>query len=177
MYPLEIGVAEQTLAYERGWLGASIQGIDEDLAKNLDLGDQKGALVAQVTPDSPAVAAGLEQGDVILSYNGQPIKELRDLTNQVADTHPGTSAEMKIWRNGKEMNVDVEIGETPGNDQVMAATEKPAQDNLPKLGVALATLTPEVLRSLDLPDGTEGAVVTDVQPGSPAARRVCSGAT
>jgi serine protease Do len=156
---------------ERGWLGASIQGIDEDLAKNLDLGDQKGALVAQVIPDSPAAAAGLEQGDVILSYNGQPIKELRDLTSQVADTHPGTSAEMKVWRNGKEMNVDVEIGSTPGNDQVMAAAEQPAQDNTPKLGVALAPLTPEALRSLDLPDGTEGAVVTDVQPGSPAAEK------
>jgi serine protease Do len=156
---------------ERGWLGASIQGIDEDLAKNLDLGDQRGALVAQVVPDSPAAAAGLEQGDVILSYNGQPIKELRDLTSQVADTHPGTSAEMKVWRNGKEMNVDVEIGRTPGNDQVMAAAEQPAQDNTPKLGVALATLTPEALRSLDLPDGTEGAVVTDVQPGSPAAEK------
>jgi serine protease Do len=156
---------------ERGWLGASIQGIDEDLAKNLNLGDHKGALVAQVTPDSPAAAAGLEQGDVILSYNGQPIKELRDLTSQVADTHPGTSAEMEVWRNGKEMNVDVEIGRTPGNDQVMAATEQPAQDNPPKLGVALATLTPEVLRSLDLPDDTEGAVVTDVQPGSPAAEK------
>jgi serine protease Do len=156
---------------ERGWLGAYVQGIDEDLAKNLDLGDQKGALVAQVTPDSPAAAAGLEQGDVILSYNGQPIKELRDLTKKVADTDPGTSAEMKVWRDGKEMNVDVEIGTAPGNDQVMAAAEQPAQDNTPKLGVALATLTPEALRSLDLPDGTKGALVTDVQPGSPAAEK------
>ena len=110
----------------RGWLGVYIQGIDEDLAKNLDLGDQKGALVAQVTPDSPAAAAGLEQGDVILSYNGQPIKELRDLTSKVADTDPGKSAEMKVWRDGKEMNVDVEIGTTPGSDQVMAAAEQPA---------------------------------------------------
>ena len=127
--------------------------------------------MAQVTPDSPAAAAGLEQGDVILSYNGQPIKELRDLTSKVADTDPGTSAEMKVWRDGKEMNVDVEIGKTPGNDQVMAATEQPAQDNTPKLGVALAKLTPEAQRRWTCPTASEGAVVTDVQPGSPAAEK------
>jgi serine protease Do len=155
----------------RGWLGVYIQGIDEDLAKNLDLGDQKGALVAQVTPDSPAAAAGLEQGDVILAYNGEPIKELRDLTSKVADTDPGKSAEMKVWRDGKEMNVDVEIGNTPGNDQVMAATEQPAEDNTPKLGVALARLTPEARQSMDLPADLQGVVVTDVQQGSPAAQK------
>jgi serine protease Do len=156
----------------RGWLGVYIQGIDEDLAKSLDLGDQKGALVSQVTPDSPAAAAGLEQGDVILSYNGEPIKELRDLTTKVADTDPGKSAEMTVWRDGKEMNVNAEIGTTPGNDQVMAATEQqPAPDSTPKLGVALAKLTPEARQSLDLPADLQGVVVTDVQEGSPAAMK------
>jgi serine protease Do len=156
----------------RGWLGAHVQGIDEDLAKSLDLGNHKGALVSQVTPDSPAAAAGLEQGDVILAYNGEPIKELRDLTSKVADTNPGTSAEMKVWRDGKEMNVNVEIGTTPGNDQVMAAAEQqPAEDNTPTLGVALARLTPEARQSLDLPADLQGAVVTDVQDGSPAAEK------
>ncbi len=154
----------------RGWLGVYIQGIDEDLAKNLDLSTAEGALVAQVTPDSPAAAAGIEQGDVILSYNGQQIKKLRDLTSEVADTAPGTDAEMKVWRHGEQMTVDVEIGKTPGSDQVMASAEQPS-DNTPKLGVALARLTPEARQSLNLPDGTEGAVVTEVQPDSAAAEK------
>jgi serine protease Do len=156
----------------RGWLGASIQGIDEDLAKNLDLNGTQGALVSQVTPDSPAAAAGLKQGDVVLAYDGQPIKELRDLTTKVAETDPGTSAEMKVWRDGKEMNVNVEIGTTPGSDQVMAAAEQqPPEDGRPKLGVALARLTPEARQSLDLPANLQGVVVTDVQDGSPAAMK------
>jgi serine protease Do len=156
---------------ERGWLGVYIQGIDEDLATTLDLNGTNGALVAQVTPDSPAAAAGLEQGDVILSYDGQPIKELRDLTGNVADTDPGTSAEMQVWRDGKEMSVDVEIGTTPDSDQVVAAAEQPAEDDTPKLGMALARLTPEARQSMELPGDLEGAVVTDVQQGSPAAEK------
>jgi serine protease Do len=154
----------------RGWLGVYIQGIDKDLAKSFDLGDEKGALVTQVAPDSPAAAAGLEQGDVILSYNGEPIKELRDLTSKVADTAPGTDSEMKVWRHGEEMTVDVEIGTTPGSEQVMAAAEQPA-DNTPKLGVALAALTPEARQSMQLSDDVQGALVTEVQPDGPAAQK------
>ena len=156
----------------RGWLGAYVQGIDEDLAKNLGLNGTQGALVSQVTPDSPAAAAGLEQGDVILAYTGEPIKELRDLTTKVADTTPGKSAEMQVWHDGKQMNVDVEIGNTQGNDQVMAAAEQqPSEDGTPKLGVALARLTPEARQSLDLPADVQGVIVADVQEGSPAAMK------
>jgi serine protease Do len=156
----------------RGWLGAYIQGIDQDLAKNLGLNGTQGALVSQVTPDSPAAAAGLEQGDVILSYNGEPIKELSDLTTKVANTDPGKSADMKVWRDGKQMNVDVEIGTTPGSDQVMAAAEQqPPEDGTPKLGVALAKLTPEARQSLHLPADLQGVVVADVREGSPAAMK------
>jgi serine protease Do len=157
---------------DRGWLGVHIQDVDEDLAATLDLDGPKGALVAQVTPDSPAAAAGLEQGDVILSYNGQPIKELRDLTKMVADTDPGSDAKLTLWRDGHEMSLGVEIGQLPGEDKVMAATEQqPADEGGPKLGVALAKLTPEARQSLDLPADLDGAVVTEVQPGSAAAEK------
>jgi serine protease Do len=153
---------------QRGWLGVHIQGVDQDLAATLKLDAPKGALVAQVSPDSPAAAAGLEQGDVILTYNGAAIDNLRDLTSKVADTDPGTSAEVMVWRDGKEMSLNVEIGQLPSQDKVMAAAEQP--DNTPKLGVSLAELTPDARQSMNLPEDVQGAVVTDVQPGSPAAQ-------
>lgn len=155
---------------ERGWLGVHIQGIDEDLAASLGLDAPEGALVAQVTPDSPAAAAGLEQGDVIMSYNDQAVEDVRDLTRMVADTDPGTSTDLMVWRNGEQMSLDAEIGQMPSNDTVVAAATEQA-DETPKLGVALAELTADARRSLDLPADLEGAVVTDVQPGSAAAEK------
>jgi serine protease Do len=156
---------------ERGWLGVHIQGLDEDLAAGLNLDAPKGALVAQVAPGSPAADAGLEQGDVVLSYNGQAIDQVRDLTRMVADTDPGTDAKVVVWRDGQERALDVEIGEMTADEQVAAATPEEAADNSAKLGVALAQLTPEAKRSMELGDDVEGAVVTDVQPGSPAAEK------
>jgi serine protease Do len=156
---------------ERGWLGVHIQGVDDDLASTLDLDAPNGALVAQVAPDSPAAAAGLEQGDVILSYNGEAVEEVRDLTKMVADTDPGTDAKLMVWRDGREMTLDVEIGQMMPDQEVVAAATDEAGDNTPKLGVALAKLTPDAKRSMELPDDVEGAMVTDVQPGSPAAEK------
>jgi serine protease Do len=155
---------------ERGWLGVHIQGVDKDLAASLDLDDAKGALVAQVQPDSPAAAAGLHQGDVILSYNGEAIDTLRDLTSKVASTDPGTDSELTVWRNGEKMAIDVEIGTLPGQAQ-MASAEEPADANTPKLGVALAKLTDADRESLHLSQDVEGAIVTEVNPGSPAAEK------
>jgi serine protease Do len=155
---------------DRGWLGVHIQNVDEDLAATLDLDAPKGALVAQVSPDSPAAAAGLEQGDVILSYNGEAIDALRDLTSKVANTHPGDEAQVMVWRDGDEVTLDVAIGQMPGSEQVMAALEE-ADDDTPKLGVALARLTDDDRASMDLAEDLEGAVVTEVTPGGPAAQK------
>ena len=156
---------------ERGWLGVHIQGIDADLAQGLGLDSAKGALVTTVTADSPAAKAGFKRGDVVRSFDGQPIEDLRDLTRLVADKDPGSAAKVVVWRDGKEQTVDVEIGEMPTEDQV-AAAEQPADESAsPKLGLALASLTPEVRQSLDLPDDVTGVIVTEVQPGSPAAEK------
>jgi serine protease Do len=156
---------------ERGWLGVHIQGIDPDLAANLGLDAPKGALVAQVAPGSPAADAGLEQGDVVLSYNGQAIDEVRDLTRMVADTGPGSDAEVVVWRDGQEVSLAVEIGQMMADQEVVAAATDEATDDTPRLGMALAELTPEAKRSMELEDDVEGAMVTDVEPGSPAAEK------
>ena len=158
---------------ERGWLGVHIQSIDEDLAGSLGLEETKGALVAEVTPDSPAAKAGLEQGDVILEYAGQPIDELRALTRAVGDTEAGTKAKVVVWRDGSEQTLEVEIAQMPTEDQVMAMAGDQAEEAAatPKLGVMLAELTPETREELDLPADALGVVIADVQPGSPAAEK------
>ncbi len=155
---------------DRGWLGVHIQGIDQDLAQGLGLKDTKGAVVADVSDAGPAAHAGFERGDVILKYNGKPVDRVTDLTRLVANTKAGHSVDVVVWRNNAEKTLSVEIGQMPTEDQVVAANEPSAeQANTPKLGVALAKLTPEARQQLNLPDSAEGVVVTDVQPGSPAA--------
>jgi serine protease Do len=158
---------------ERGWLGVHIQTIDEDLAKSLGLDKAEGALVAEVTPDSPAAEAGLERGDVILEYAGTPIDQLRELTRAVGDTDPSTAAKVVVWRDGNEQTLEVEIAQMPTEDKVVAmATDRSDEaDTTPKLGVMLAKITPEARQELALPADVEGVVITDVQPDSPAAKK------
>jgi serine protease Do len=157
---------------ERGWLGVSIQSIDEDLAQSLGLESDEGALVSAVTDDSPAAKAGLQRGDVIVSFDGEQIEDLRDLTRSVADQEPGSAAKLVVMRDGSEQTLDVEIGQMPTQDQVVAMADQPdAQSDSPRLGVMLAQLTPEARQSLDLSADAKGVVVTDVQPGSPAAEK------
>jgi serine protease Do len=158
---------------DRGWLGVHIQGLDEDLAKSLGLEEAEGALVAQVTPDSPAASAGFKQGDVILSYGATPIEDLRDLTGAVADTKAGTKVDVVVWRDGSEQTIQAEIGQMPGQEQMAALSgeEQPEETDAPKLGVMLAELTPDAREQFELSAEIKGVVVTDVQPGSPAAEK------
>jgi serine protease Do len=158
---------------QRGWLGVHIQGLDEDLAKSLGLDDAKGALVAEVTPDSPAASAGFKRGDVVLSYAGHEIDELRDLTSAVADTRAGTDVDVVVWRDGGEKTLKVEIGQMPGEEQMAALTgdEQPQESDTPKLGLMLGQLSPETRQQFDLPADVKGVVVTDVHPGGPAAEK------
>lgn len=159
---------------ERGWLGVHIQAMDEDLATSLGLEEAKGALVSQVTPDSPAAAAGLQKGDVIVKFGEREIAELRELTRTVAEVKPGSTVNAVVWRDGAEQTVEVEVGQMPGQEQVAMAEEAaPDEDaaDTARLGVSLARLTDEARQSLDLPEDVQGAIVTEVQPDSPAAEK------
>ena len=157
---------------ERGWLGVHIQAVDDDLAEGLGLDEARGALVARVTEDGPAAEFGIEQGDVVLSYGSEPIESLRDLTRAVADTDPGSNVDIVIWRDGAEATLTIEIAEMP-SEQTLASVEgdQEIDETTPKLGLALARLDDGIRSEMDLPDAIEGAVVTDVLPGSPAAEK------
>ncbi|MGH6973343.1 MAG: DegQ family serine endoprotease [Stellaceae bacterium] len=152
---------------ERGWLGVQIQSVTPDIAKSLGLAKAEGALVADVTKDSPAGKAGMKQGDVILSYDGHDIGQVRDLPIAVAETPVGQTAAIKVWRNDKPTSVQVKIGEMPNNVGQVATTEQPQQGKSAAMGLKLSSLTPELRRQARVPKDVHGVIVTDVAAGSP----------
>jgi serine protease Do len=145
----------------RGWLGVQIQPVTEDLAESLGLSEAKGAIIADVTDASPALKAGLQQGDTILKADGKDIRDARDLSRTVAAIAPGSKATFDIVRDGKAQSIIVEIGTMPGEPERQASTGKP----LGKL--ALSDLGMEVMPAED----GEGLRVAGVDPDSPAAER------
>lgn len=156
---------------ERGWLGVSIQPLDEDLAKSLGLPDTKGALVARVEPGSPADRAGIEAGWVIREFNGITIDRLRTLTRAVAAVAPGSKASVTVFADGREKKLTVEIGRQPGAEQVARAEPGDAAKAQPRLGLQLAALTPELRERYGIEPGVQGVLVREVDPDGPAAEK------
>jgi len=153
---------------ERGWLGVQIQSVTPDLAEALGLEAPQGAMVAAVTPDSPAEAAGIKTGDVILSFGGKEIADSRELARVVAQHPANSDAEVGLWRDGSEQTVEVVTGEMPSPEQ-MAEASGPSQDgsyHSSELDAQLAAVTPELRQRYGLPDEAEGVVVLDIQEGS-----------
>ena len=147
----------------RGWLGVNIQEVTPELAKSFGLKEKKGALVAQVFQGSPAEKAGIEQGDVILEFDGKEVADSKDLPRIVASTPVGKSVTVKLSRNGKVTDRQVKVGEMEEKAEVAKAPSSHKS-----LGIAVQNLTPEIAKDLGLKKET-GVVVTRVEPGSPAA--------
>ncbi|MDD3448751.1 MAG: DegQ family serine endoprotease [Gammaproteobacteria bacterium] len=147
---------------ERGWLGVMIQGVNQDLAESFGLDRPRGALVAQVTPESPAAKAGLEAGDVILGFAGEAIEQSSQLPPLVGDTRPGTEVGMRVLRGGKEREIKVTIEALTEESSALAAPHGGAA----VLKMAVRNLTRE--QRDELKEGGRGVLVTGVEPG-PAA--------
>lgn len=148
----------------RGLLGVSIQNVTPELAKSLGLKESKGALVSQVAPGGPADKAGIEQGDVIVSFDGRIVEDSKDLPRIVASTTVGKTVTVKLFREGKEVERQAKVGEMEEEN----TTETEQGPVHPSLGVTVQNLTPQIARELGLKKST-GVVVTGVEPGSPAA--------
>ena len=146
----------------RGWLGVQIQPVTEDIAESLGLKEAKGAIVADVTEDSPALSAGIKQGDTILKMGGKDIADSRDLARKVAQIKPGDEVPVTLVRDGKTMELTVKIGTMPGEK-----AQASKQDGGSEPAVSLATLG---LRVAPAQDGA-GVTITDVKPGSAADER------
>jgi len=155
---------------DRGWLGVQIQEVSPAIASSLGLKNDHGALVAMVTPDSPGAAAGLKQGDVILGFNGNDVTKMRDLPRFVSSEAPGSKATLTVWRDGKESQLDLKLGEMPENPQVASADRndeaQPSDDRASAMGLHLAPLTRDLRGELHLGSSVHGVVVTGVDNGS-----------
>ena len=162
----------------RGWLGVNIQQITPDIAESLGLKDSTGALVARVSEGGPAEKARIHNGDVILRFNNQDVKEMKTLPRLVAETVIGKDVPVVLWRDGKEVTVQAQVGELPENPTQLAsatpnAPRPPANRNteVSGLGARLAPLTDELRDKFKIGADQKGVVVTDVTPDGAAAGR------
>jgi len=144
----------------RGWLGVVIQRVTPAIAESLGLDEARGALVANVSKDTPADRSGVKVGDVIIEFDGSKVEESKDLPIIVAQTPVGKGVKVKVVREGKELVLSVTIGELK-EEEVLASVEKRE-----KLGLTVQKVTPQIAESLGL-DQAEGVVVTSVEPASP----------
>ena len=147
----------------RSWIGVDVQGVTGAIAKSLDLPKAEGALVANVMGDGPAAKAGIKQGDVILSFNGHDIANLRDLPNIVANTPIGMTAKITLWRRDHRETLDVTTAEMP------AAPELAENGGEATMGVTFAPLTASRRESLGVEKDVKGVVIAGIAPDSPLA--------
>lgn len=150
---------------ERGFIGVSLQPIDDALARALDLDGSDGAIVTAVEADAPAEAAGIREGDVILSIDGQPTEDPREISRLVADIAPGTEVPVTVFRDGERIEVTLTLAEREASPEPEASQQMSPEGAM--MGVAVAPVPELVRRNLGLEEG-EAIIVQRVQPGSPA---------
>ena len=158
---------------DRGWMGVQIQMLTEDIATSLGLETAEGALVADVFENSPAEAAGVRTGDVILEFGGEAVPSSRRLPHMVAQADSDERVEVVVWRDGKRESLQLVVGLRPG-PEAFAGTPRAAESDdtqQPSLGLELAPLTPQARTRYELPDSAEGALVVGVDADGAAAEK------
>lgn len=175
---------EKTGKVQRGYIGVSLQPMNPDLAKQFGIENAKGALVADVTPNSPGAKAGLKQGDVITAIDGKKVEGSDDLTMDVISHEPGSTVSLDVIRDGKPTTVKVTLGTRPGgvnwNQSGRNSGNEPGSDNgnegnTSARGISVENLTPELAQQIGVPSTTRGVVVDSVDASSPAADSVGRG--
>ena len=150
----------------RGYIGVEAQQISPSTALAMHLKANGGALLAGVQPNSPASEAGLQPGDVIQAVNNTKVDGPRELAVNVANIQPGDQAHLSVLHDGQPKDIDVKVGTLPNEQTASNATQN--DEGHARIGLSLGPLSPDMRSQLDVPDGTQGAVVQGVQPGSPA---------
>lgn len=161
-------VMEQLIArgkVVRGFLGVVPADVTPEDAQRLKV--RQGALITSVTEGSPADKAGIQVEDVVVEYNGKPVRGELDFRDMVARTEPGTVVPVKVIRNGREQTLRVKAGEAPDPEEQIRQRGQ-SQESGRKLGISIEQLTPELAERFNLPRGAQGVVITDVVPGSAA---------
>lgn len=148
----------------RGWLGVTVQNLTPELARSLKIKEEKGALVTDVTKDSPAEAAGLQRGDLIVKFGGKRVEDSVSLRNMVVKAHPGKMVQVQVIRAGRSLTLSVTLRELAGKKEI----EKTESNNALK-GVHVEELTPDIRAALKIPTDVKGVVITKLIEDSPAA--------
>ncbi len=167
-------VTNQILSHgrvRRAWIGVSFQELTPELASAFSLGERAraGALIADVVTDGPARRAGLRSGDVVVEVDGQPVREGRDLLRAVLRHDVGTHVHLQVMRAGHRVPIDLTTAERPGEDDGSTPATpvmRPTDNRGPTDGMSLSVLTPQQRQQV----GADGALITDVTPGSDADR-------
>jgi serine protease Do len=147
----------------RGWLGVYVQELTPEIASGLNLKEDGGVLVSDVTPGSPADKAGIKRGDVVVEFEGKKVDDVSDLTTMAAVAEPGTDVNIKLLHEGEPRDITVKLSEFP--DEEVAAEE---MDNTEEeLGLSVKELNPEIARRFNL-DVDKGVIITEVLQGTPA---------
>ena len=155
---------------ERGWMGAAIQDLTDELANSFGLDSKQGVLIGDVIANGPAAKAGMRAGDVVVELNGKPVKSANELRNSVAALRPGSEARLSIVRDNQSLAIDITIGNRSNLKNMIerrgaAPSTDPAMQDEDELGVTVQTLTPELAARLKVDGNQQGVVVTDVSPG------------
>jgi serine protease Do len=153
---------------DHGYLGISMNDVTPDNARFFNLNDATGAIVSQVTPDSPASRGGLRTGDVIAQLNGDKIINGGALQVAVSEMAPGTNIALGILRDGKPETVNITVGQYHGNKDIASNGDQQQGPQSGKLGLAVSDLTSDVRQQLNVPEQVKGVVVQNVRPASPA---------
>jgi serine protease Do len=163
-------VMDQIVKYgkvERAYLGILPQDLTPAMAQDFGAKNLEGALVGDVTPDSPAQRAGLHKGDIILQVNGKPVADANDLRMTISMMRPGATVDLKVARDGQDRDLSATLTTMPGTE---ASNHEPGSSHSESAlaGVSVDNLDAQTARELHLPASTKGVVVTNVSPSSPA---------
>lgn len=160
---------------KRGWLGVRIQGVTKDIAASLGLKKDAGALVGDISPNSPAIAAGIKTGDIILKFNGKSVKESRHLPRLVGEAEIGALTPIVVWRDGKEVTLKVKVGEFEQAEKdgliVVNDGEGTKSEKNFVLGLSVKTSTPALRERFGLPKEVKGLLIAGVDPRSEASEK------
>lgn len=156
----------------RGQLGVVVQPVTSDLAASMGMSETRGVIVSSVQGGSGADKAGIRQGDVIISLNDTPINDSNELRNRVAGTAPGTQVTLNVIREAREQQFRATLGELvpqANSDQERGGNRPPDSEESGKLGLSVAPITPEIARTLNLGNTTQGLVINSIDPNGPSA--------
>lgn len=164
---------------KRGWIGIKIQPNTPEIADSLSISANQGVVVSGITEQGPAQKAGLQAGDIVLSFNRQPIDNTKNLSRLIAETKIGTPAPIEIWRSGQKQTLTVPIELMPEETPLSAAKETASDaaetpdngESLNIIGFTVKEISPELAERYKLAPSTSGVVVTDILPNSDASRK------